>query len=83
MKPSGSTFLALNWSEGGKPPPLMRRSIAKEDPDPEAISRYGLFLPEFEQTWLRFVEVRAVSGITTFWSSALVIAIEPGEVIVG
>jgi hypothetical protein len=43
------------------------RSVAKDDPDPKAVSScYGLYLPELDgQTWLRFVDGRPVSGITT------------------
>ncbi len=54
------------WSDPGKPPRLIQRSAAKDDPDPKAISCYGLYLPELDgQTWLRFVDGRPVSGITT------------------
>lgn len=54
------------WSDSGKPPRLIQRSAAKDDPDPKAISCYGLYLPELDgQTWLRFVDGRPVSGITT------------------
>jgi hypothetical protein len=53
------------WSEEGKPPRLVQQSVAKDDPDPKALSCYGLFLPELERTWLRFVDGRPVSGITT------------------
>ncbi len=54
------------WGEGGEPLRLEQRSVPEDDPDPKAISCYGLYLPELdEQTWLRFVEGRPVSGITT------------------
>lgn len=57
---------ALNsWAEAGKPLRLVEQSVAKDDPEPKAISCYGLFLPEFEETWLRFVDARPISGITT------------------
>ena len=57
---------ALNsWAEAGKPLRLVEQSVAKDDPEPKAISCYGLFLPEFEETWLRFVDGRPISGITT------------------
>jgi hypothetical protein len=46
------------------PPPT--RSVAKDDPDPKAVSScYGLYLPELDQRWLRFVDGRPVSSITT------------------
>src|SRR3954454_7598748 len=54
-----------SWSEQGKPIRLVQRSVAKDDPDPKAISCYGLYMPELEQTWLRFVDGRPVSGVTT------------------
>jgi hypothetical protein len=57
---------ALNsWNDAGEPLRLVEQSVAKDDPDPKAISCYGLFLPEFEEVWLRFVDGRPVSGITT------------------
>jgi hypothetical protein len=57
---------ALNsFSEKGKPLRLIRQSVSKDDPDPKAISCYGLYVPELQQTWLRFVDGRPVSGITT------------------
>jgi hypothetical protein len=44
---------------------LVEQSVAKDDPDPKAISCYELYLPELEKVWLRFVDGRPVSGITT------------------
>jgi transposase len=54
-----------SWAEEGKPLRLVQQSVAKDDPEPKAISCYGLYLPELEQTWLRFVDGRPVSSITT------------------
>jgi hypothetical protein len=53
------------WAEEGKPPRLIQRTVAKDDPEPKAISCYGLYLPEFGETWLRFVDGRPISSITT------------------
>jgi DDE superfamily endonuclease len=53
------------WAEEGKPPRLIQRSVAKEDPEPKAISCYGLYLPGIDETWIRFVDGRPVSSITT------------------
>jgi len=53
------------WSEEGNPMRLVQHSVSKDDPDPKALSCYGLFLPELEQMWLRFVNDRPVSGIST------------------
>ncbi len=54
-----------SWSEEGKPLRLLQRSVPKDDPEPKAISCYGLYLPEIDQRWLRFVDGRPVSSITT------------------
>ena len=62
-----------SFSEEGKPLRLIEHSVAKDDPDPKAISCYGLYVPQLQQTWIRFVEGRPVSGITTqflSWCSA-------------
>jgi hypothetical protein len=47
---------------------LIQQSVAKDDPSEatKAVSCYGLYVPELdEQTWLRFVDGRPVSSITT------------------
>jgi hypothetical protein len=54
-----------SWAEEGKPLRLIQRSVAKDDPEPKAISCYGLYLPGLDQTWLRFVDGRPVSSVTT------------------
>lgn len=54
-----------SWSEEGEPLRLLQRSVLKDDPEPKAISCYGLYLPEIDETWLRFVDGRPVSSITT------------------
>lgn len=53
------------WSENGKPLRLVQQPVAKDEPDPKAVSCYGLYLPELAETWLRFVDGRPVSGITS------------------
>jgi len=53
-----------SFSEEGKPLRQVQQSVAKDDPDPKAISCYGLYLPELKETWLRFVDGRPVSAIT-------------------
>jgi CRISPR/Cas system endoribonuclease Cas6 (RAMP superfamily) len=52
------------WSEEAQPSRLIQQSVAKDDPDPKAISCYGLLVPEFKETWLRFVDGRPMSAIT-------------------
>jgi hypothetical protein len=56
-----------SWAEEGKPMHLVQRSVEKDDPEPKAVSCYGLYLPDLRdgQTWVRFVDGRPVSGITT------------------
>jgi hypothetical protein len=53
------------WSADGEPLRLVQRSLAKDDPEPKAISCYGLHLAEIGETWIRFVDGRPVSSITT------------------
>jgi transposase len=54
-----------SFSEEGKPLRLIQRSVATDDPEPKAISCYGLYLPQIGDTWLRFVDGRPISSITT------------------
>lgn len=55
-----------SWSEEGSPLRLIQKSVAKDDPEPKAVSCYGLYLPGLlGQTWIRFVDGRPVSSITT------------------
>jgi len=55
-----------SWSDAGEPLRLIEQSVEKDDdPDPKAISCYGLYVPELDEVWLRFVDGRPVSGITT------------------
>jgi hypothetical protein len=37
---------------------LVQQSVAKDDPEPKAISCYGLYVPQLDERWLRFVEER-------------------------
>lgn len=54
-----------SWTEEGRPERLIQRSVPKDDPEPKTVSCYGLYLPELDDTWLRFVDGRPVSSITT------------------
>jgi transposase len=60
------------WAEPDRPPRLVERAVAKGDPDPKALACYGLLVrwarPDGgwqEQAWLRFVDGRPVSAVTT------------------
>ena len=44
---------------------LLEKGPSKDDPEPKALSCYGLYLPQMAETWLRFVDGRPVSDITT------------------
>lgn len=54
-----------SWSDATKPVRLLEKEARKDDPEPKALSCYGLYLPELKETWLRFVDGRPVSTITT------------------
>ena len=56
-----------SWVDATKAPPmrLLEQQPRKDDPEPKALSCYGLYLPELKDTWLRFVDGRPVSTITT------------------
>src|SRR5215204_5274596 len=55
-----------SWSDATKPPMrLLEKEARKDDPEPKALSCYGLYLPGLKETWLRFVDGRPVSAITT------------------
>jgi hypothetical protein len=53
------------FSEEGEPRRMIQQSVAKDDPEPKAISCYGLYLPRLDGMWIRFVDGRPVSSITT------------------
>jgi hypothetical protein len=45
-----------SFSEADEPLRPVEHSLEKDDPDPKAISCYGLYMAELERTWLRFVD---------------------------
>jgi len=61
------------WSTEGETLRLVEQTKSKEDPDPKALACYGLLVrwtvaaaaEPNEQMWLRFVDGRPVSNITT------------------
>ena len=56
------------WAEVDHPLRLLEQTVAKDDPDPKALACYGLLLRragQDEAVWLRFVEKRPVSALTT------------------
>lgn len=53
------------WTESDRPLRLVEPTVAKTDPDPTALACYGLLRTDVDQVWLRFVDGRPVSAITT------------------
>ena len=60
------------WAEKGEVLRLIEQTAPKDDPDAKALACYGLLVscpaaPETlrEQIWLRFVDKRPISGVTT------------------
>jgi len=51
------------WTD--EPLRLVEQSVANDDPDPKALACYGLLLPATDELWLRFVDGRPISAITT------------------
>ena len=54
-----------SWSGDGEPVRLLEKTPSKDDPEPKALACYGLYLPGIGETWLRFVDGRPVSSVTT------------------
>jgi len=62
-----------SWSPDGKPLQLVEQVAASKDDTPKALACYGILLRHcpleaeqwVEEMWLRFVEGRPISGITT------------------
>jgi DDE superfamily endonuclease len=56
------------WADASQPLRLVEQTVAKDDPDPKALACYGLLVRQAtgdEQVWLRFVDGRPVSAVTT------------------
>jgi transposase len=61
-----------SWAEEDAPLRLVERTVTRDDPDPKALASYGLLIRHWgrdgkrdEQLWLRFVDGRPVSAVTT------------------
>ncbi len=53
------------WAEPDQPLRLVEQTVATDDPDPKALACYGLLRTDCNQVWLRFVDGRPVSSVTT------------------
>lgn len=63
---------ALHAWSADRPARLVEHTVPRGDPDPKALACYGLLVrgrdaagADTEETWLRFVDGRPVSGLTT------------------
>ncbi len=61
-----------SWADPERPLRLVEQPVAKDDPDPKALACYGLLVrlrdeaeEPRDEMWLRFVDGRPVSAITT------------------
>jgi transposase len=61
-----------SWADDGAPLRLVEQRVGRDDPDPKALACYGLLVREWdaagardERLWLRFVDGRPVSALTT------------------
>lgn len=55
-----------SWASGGESARLVEKVPPDEvDPEPKALACYGMYVPELEKSWIRFVDGRPVSSITT------------------
>jgi transposase len=52
------------WTATGQPLRLVEVTVPAADPAPKALACYGVWLPECDATWLRFVDGRPVSEVT-------------------
>lgn len=43
----------------------MEQAVAKGDPDKQALACYGVLIPATNEVWLRFLDGRPVSAVTT------------------
>lgn len=44
---------------------MVEQTVARDDPERKALACYGLLLPETDEVWLRFLDGRPVSAVTT------------------
>jgi hypothetical protein len=52
------------WAGVKRPLQLVEVALPADDAAPKALACYGVWLPEVEETWLRFVDGRPVSALT-------------------
>jgi transposase len=53
------------WAEDERPLRMVEQTVAQDDPDPKALACYGLLRTDQHRVWLRFVDGRPISAVTT------------------
>jgi hypothetical protein len=53
------------WADADHPLRLVEQTVAPDDPDRKALACYGLLLPDTQEVWLRFLDGRPLSVVTT------------------
>src|ERR687888_498166 len=53
------------WQDDERPLRLIEQTVARDDPDPKALACYGVLFPATKEVWLRFLDGRPVSAVTT------------------
>jgi DDE superfamily endonuclease len=53
------------WAERDRPLRLVEQAVAKDDPDKKALACYGVLFPATDEVWLRFLDGRPLSAVTT------------------
>ena len=53
------------WADDDQPLRLVEQTVAKDDHAKKALACYGLLLAETKEVWLRFLDGRPISAVTT------------------
>jgi len=53
------------WADGDRPLRLVEQAVVRDDPDKQVLACYGVLLPALDEVWLRFLDGRLVSAVTT------------------
>jgi len=53
------------WADDDQPLRVVEQTVAKDDPDKKALACDGLLLPASNEVWLRFLDGRPLSAVTT------------------
>ncbi len=53
------------WADEDRPLRLVEQAVAPNNPDPKALACYGVCFPASDEVWLRFLDGRPISAVTT------------------